>query len=91
MPLPTMALHGLRTPDASGRRAGFEQPEEALDPAAVAELSSKQISEMNRPELDRVVRVARTPAAQSRLEYLDRATLERLAHQARLCCRNRGH
>ncbi|TVS18142.1 MAG: hypothetical protein EA424_11420 [Planctomycetaceae bacterium] len=57
--------------------------------ASIAELSSSQISEMSRAELVRVVRAARLPSMQIRPEHADRVTLERLAHLARLCCRNR--
>jgi hypothetical protein len=44
---------------------------------------------MTEQELHRVIRAARTPAALARVEYLDRGTKERLAHLARLSCRNR--
>ncbi len=64
---------------------------EALDDATLAELSSKHISRMTRPEMMRAVRAARIPAARRRLEYLDRPTLERLAYQARLCAQQRLH
>lgn len=73
--------------------ARTEQPslrhEEALDPATVAELSSRQIARMTRDELARVIRVGRPPTGGLRPEYLDRPTLERLAHLARLCCQRR--
>jgi hypothetical protein len=63
--------------------------EEALDRYVVADLSSKQISRMTRSELVRVVGVGGMPATSVHCEYLDRGTLERLAHLACLSCRNR--
>lgn len=62
---------------------------EALDRAAIAELPSRQIGRMSRAELARVVHASPLPPLQARLEYLDRSTLERLAHLACLSCRNR--
>jgi len=45
--------------------------------------------------LIRVVQAAElpwlSPRTRERLLYLDRMTLERLAHLARRCCRNQGH
>ena len=67
----------------------LQEVDEGLDQPTIAELSSKQILRMTRLELARVVRAGRLPASQMRLEYLDRRTLERLAHLARLCCHNR--
>jgi hypothetical protein len=64
------------------------ETEEALDRLDVADLSSHQISRMTQSELVRVVRVGGLPATTVRIEYLDRATLERLAHLACLSCRN---
>ena len=61
-----------------------------LDRAAVAALSSAEISRMSRLELVKVVQTGRLPAVSARPEYLDRRTLERLAYVARLCCRNRA-
>ncbi|MFO7903400.1 MAG: hypothetical protein ACQESR_21105 [Planctomycetota bacterium] len=71
-----------------------EQPElrvhrEALDRATIAELPSQQVGRMSRSELARVVRASPIPPLRARLEYLDRSTLERLAHLACLSCRNR--
>lgn len=66
-----------------------QEPDEALHRAATAELSSRHLGRMTRPELARVVRCSPMPAAQARLDYLDRGTLERLAHLACLACRNR--
>jgi hypothetical protein len=65
------------------------EPEEALDRAAIADLSSYQISGMTDAELTRIVRAAGLPATTVHHAYLDRGTLERLAHLARLACRNR--
>jgi len=62
---------------------------EALDQAEIANLSSMQISRMTRGELTRMVRASRLPVLRARPEYLDRDTLERLAHVGRLACRNR--
>lgn len=77
----------------SARRKG-EQSElrsraEGLDRAILAEMPSRQVRRMNRSELARVVRASPLPPLRSRLEYLDRSTLERLAHLACLSCRNR--
>lgn len=66
-----------------------QETDEALDQATVAELSSKQISRMTRPELVRIVRAGQLPASGARLKFLDHRTLERLAHLARLSCHNR--
>ena len=57
--------------------------------AGNSDLSAQQVSRMTRNELVRVVRAARTPAAQWRLEYYDGDTLRLLAYQARLCCQHR--
>jgi hypothetical protein len=66
---------------------------EALDHETIAELPLGQISRMNTGELVRVVRASPLrilrPEVETRLEYQDRETLERLAHLARLCCRHR--
>jgi len=64
------------------------EDEEALDRMSIAELPAKQVGRMSRSELARVVRSSPLPAVRARLEYLDRATLERLAHLACLSCRN---
>ena len=90
MPLSTTALQEVTPRDASRRPRGRRPREEALDDTMVAELSARQITQMTRRELVRVVRSARTPAAQRRLEYYDHATLQRLAYQARLCCQRRN-
>lgn len=68
--------------------------EELLKPT-VAELCSKQVSRMSRAELSRVVLAGQLPflepSVRVRLEYLDRGTLERLAHLACQSCRNHGY
>jgi hypothetical protein len=68
----------------------LREHDEALDRATVAEMSSNEVRRMSPRELARVVRAGRLPATRARLEYLDRATLERLAHLACLACRNRS-
>ena len=90
MPPPVSTLPRAKGPAVSRKGAMSQGPDEALDQAMIADLSSKQISRMTRPELARVVRAGRLPAMQVRPECLDRRTLERLAHLASLCCRNRG-
>lgn len=55
----------------------------------IAKLSAEQIRRLSREELVRVVRSSRIPVRSGRLEYLDRPTLERLAHLAKLSCRHR--
>jgi len=90
VPPPASMLPRAKGPAVSRMGAMSQEPDEALDRGTIAELSSKQISRMTRPELARVVRAGRLPAVQARLECLDRVTLERLAHLASLCCRNRG-
>ncbi len=89
MPLSTNTLSPRKPSAARRRRAEPFYHQEALDDATISELSSKQISRMTQGELVRTVRAARIPAGKLRLEYFDRATLQRLAHQARLCCRQR--
>ena len=76
-------------PFAPRTGAPLQESGGALDPATIAELSSRQISRMTRPELVRVVRAGRLPSLGARPERLDRATLERLAYLARLSCRRR--
>lgn len=66
------------------------QPEESLDRATIAELSSKEVSRMTRGELERVVRASPPPGRPVRPEYLDHDTLRQLAYLARLACRNRA-
>lgn len=89
MLLSTSTLLGRSRPSAGAARTVFRPDEEALDDAALSELSAKQISRMTRHEMGRVARAARIPAARRRLEYLDRPTLERLVYQARLCAQQR--
>jgi hypothetical protein len=89
MPPPNITLPWAKRSAVSRMGAILSEPDEALDQASIAELTSKQISRMTRPELARIVHVGQLPALLVRLEYLDRGTLQRLAHLARLCCRNR--
>jgi hypothetical protein len=52
-------------------------------------------SKMGPQQLIRVIRAAELPLVDARtserLQYLDRATLQRLAHLAQRCCRNQGY
>ncbi|MFW6171418.1 MAG: hypothetical protein ACODAD_13075 [Planctomycetota bacterium] len=57
--------------------------------ATIAQLSADRIQRFSRVELARVVRASGIPVRSGRLEYLDRATLERLAHLAKLSCCHR--
>ena len=76
--------------ELKGRRRDLSPDfEQGWDQASIAGLSAGQISEMSHAELARVVRAARLPTVQTRPEYVDRVTLERLAYLARLCCHNR--
>jgi hypothetical protein len=75
------------TPELRGE--SLHETAEALGKAMIAEMPPAQISRMNRMELIRVIqgsalRLLR-PEIQSRLEYYDRQTLERLAYLARRC------
>jgi len=89
MPPANATLSAQRQPPAVPRQTPRREPDEALDPATIAELPARQIPHMTGQELHRVIRAARTPAALARVDYLDRGTKERLAHLARLSCRNR--
>ena len=89
MPPPHITLPRVERPIVSRSVTMLQEVDEGLDQPTIAELSSKQILRMTRLELARVVRAGRLPASQMRLEYLDRRTLERLAHLARFCCHNR--
>ncbi len=90
MPSTTSTARGTARSAPNPRRTAPPEPEEALDQAAVAELSSVQIRRMTVPELTRVVRAGGLPEVKARPEYLDRGTLERMAHLSRLCCRHRA-
>jgi hypothetical protein len=61
--------------------------------ASVAELSRDRITRMSCGELARAIRdvSALQFCNESRLDYLDRSTLERLLYLARQCCRNQGY
>ncbi len=67
-------------------------PDDTLDQRTIAELSSELIAMMNREELIRVVVASRLismrPALREHVRYSDHATLQRLAHLGRRCCRN---
>jgi len=69
--------------------------DEALEKSAVAEIAMGLFSKMGPQQLIRVIRAAELPLLDARtserLQYLDRATLQRLAHLAQRCCRNRGY
>jgi hypothetical protein len=60
---------------------------------AIAELPSRFIADMSRDELIRIICGAQLPWLDARtlrrFPFLDRPALERLAHLARRCCRNR--
>jgi hypothetical protein len=66
-----------------------------FDRPSVARLAIGTIAEMSREELIRVINGSDLPLVTSsnrqRLNYLDRASLERLAQLGRRCCRNRGY
>ncbi|MBT6493126.1 MAG: hypothetical protein HOL01_01115 [Planctomycetaceae bacterium] len=68
---------------------------DALDNVMIAALSARQISEMTRAELIRVVERTCLPqtAAQCKahLAFAERPTLERLVYLARRYCRNLGY
>ena len=88
----SIAIRPVQIPErdlSPGR--GRSERAEALDRATIAEISSSDIERMTSEELARVVWAAELPhlppAVESRLDYRDRPTLEKLAHQARLCCR----
>jgi hypothetical protein len=67
----------------------------SFDKPAVASLAIGTISEMSREELIRVIHGADLPLINNRnrhrLQYLDQASLQRLAQLARRCCRNQGY
>ena len=86
---PNSTVLELNRQDTVDRRAAPEERVEALDRKTIAEMSSRELHRMNREELTRVVRASPLPPLHARLEYLDRATLERLGYLARLCCQNR--
>ncbi len=68
---------------------------EWLDKTRVAEIPVGLISELTRAELIRLIEVAELrlvdARTRARLPFLDRPTLERLAHLARRSCRNSGY
>jgi hypothetical protein len=81
-----------RTPRRSQEDTFCHGDIEALDKESIAEASSRQISRMTRVELARLVLASPLPGLRADLHehlyYLDRPSLERIAHLARLCCRN---
>jgi hypothetical protein len=89
MPPTTVTLPRNKRLAVVRRRAERPQTDEALDRETIAELSAQSIARMTERELHRLIRAARIPASAMRIEHLDRPTKERLAHQARLACRNR--
>jgi hypothetical protein len=91
MPSP-IAIRPVQIPERySSPGRGSPERAEVLDSATIAEISSSDIERMTSEELARVVWAADLPhlppVVESRLDYRDRPTLEKLAHQARLCCR----
>jgi len=66
-----------------------------FDRPSVAKLAIGTIAEMSREELIRVIEGSDLPLINSsnrqRLNYLDRASLERLAQLGRRCCQNQGY
>lgn len=66
-----------------------------FDEAAIASLSHDEIAQKSRQELIAIIRASRLPTFQPSLEphldFYDCRTLQRLAHLARRCCRNRGY
>jgi hypothetical protein len=66
-----------------------------FDKPSVAGLATGAIARMSREELIRVIDGSALPLIdgrnRQRLNYLDRASLERLAQLGRRCCRNQGY
>jgi hypothetical protein len=91
VPSTNCTLTGTDRPSALSTGVALKESDDALDRSTIAELSSKQISQMSAAELARVIRAGPLPTVHARPEYLDRATQERLAYLARLCCRHREH
>ncbi|MBW3542689.1 MAG: hypothetical protein KY476_20690 [Planctomycetes bacterium] len=80
----------------SGATIVLKQPsviQARFDKAAVAELSPRRIEAMSTGELSRAVRDVGVLhfCDETRLELLDRPTLERLVYLARRTCRNQGY
>lgn len=90
MPFATSTLWKRISRRANRLPVADRRDKKPLDEATLANLSSRQISQMTRYELAQVVQAARTPAAQRRrLEQLERPTLQQLAYQARLSAQHR--
>ena len=68
-------------------------PLDGRQAAAIADLTTIEISDVPEDELVRFVHASALtghfPEMRRHLEYWDRHTLERVAHLARFCCRNR--
>lgn len=69
---------------------------DAWDKFSVAELNVHRIDHMTCEELILVIHAAEFSALfrsdlDRHIEFLDRETLQRLAHLARQCCRNQGY
>jgi hypothetical protein len=93
-----MVSNIVRSPSSQKNSTTTSWPrsqDEALDKAAIAEIPTGLFSQMSREELIRVIRASELPLVDARtlerFQYLDRATLQRLAHLARRCCRNQGY
>lgn len=79
------------SPTDAGRPSivGGAADRQGSERATIARLSAERIRQLSRSELVRVVRVSQIPVRSGRLDYLDRPTLERLAHLAKLTCCHR--
>lgn len=77
---------GLGPPYAYGGQKGGKA---GRPRTTVGDLVAMPVSSMTRSELKQVVDAGRLPETTVRLECLDRPTLERLAHRARLSLRYR--
>ncbi|QDT98749.1 hypothetical protein V144x_42560 [Gimesia aquarii] len=70
----------------------WAEQDEALDQALIANLSNRQIHQMSRDELVRVIWAANLDfldlGSWHRVSHFERNTLERLAYLARFCCQN---
>jgi hypothetical protein len=64
-----------------------------IDKEAIAGLPIGAIASLNREDLIRVIREGQLPLVDARtlrrLQFLDRSSLERLAHLSRRCCQTR--
>lgn len=82
------------TPTAAEFQSATDM-ELSFDKSAIAALTTTELGAMSCQELATVVEAADVPMLSSqtrqRLSLMDRATLERLAHLARRCCRHQGY